>query len=183
MKSKTVILTLALVTLSATAALGQRAASTKMLGTAYDMWSSGVYFDHALDHSRVLQNYSSYDQPVPQEIVQRHATAIRSNLDAAKKSYAGLAAKHPDDKAVSDHLATLDEHHAKATAAVDKLDAAASSGDAEPKTIKKHSANAIRSLRDAKMEHNKLMQHLGVENPMAKGKGKKKAKQTTDDAT
>jgi hypothetical protein len=182
MKSKTVVLTLALVALGATAVPGQRAASTKELGTAYDMWSSGVYFNHALDHSRVLQNYSTYGQPVPRQIVQRHAEAIRSNLAAAKTSYAGLAEKHPDDETVKSHLATLDEHHGKATEALDKLDAAAAGGDADSKAVKKHSANAIRSLRGAKMTHNELMQHLGVENPMAKGKGKKKAKQKAGDA-
>ncbi len=182
MKLKTAVLTMTLVALGTTAVVAQRAASTKVLGTAYDMWSSGVYFDHALDHSRVLQNYSSYNQPVPQQIVQQHAEAIRSNMAAAKKSYAGLAEKHPDDKTVSDHLATLDEHHATAGKSLDKLDATAANGDGDAKTVKEHSAGAIRALRAAKMEHNKLMQHLGVENPAAKGKGKAKAKKKADAA-
>ncbi|MEX2114973.1 MAG: hypothetical protein WD845_17400 [Pirellulales bacterium] len=176
MKLTTAILTMTLLVLGATAALAQRAASTKELGTAYDMWSSGLYFDHALDHSRVLQNYSRYEQPVPPEIVRRHAEAIRSNLAAAKKSYAGLAEKHPDDKTASGHLATLDAHHGDACESLDKLDAAAAGGNSDPKAVKEHSAGAIRSLRAAKMEHNKLMQHLGVEDTMGKGKGKSKRK-------
>jgi hypothetical protein len=175
MKLKMTILAMLLVACGSMA-LAQRAASSKISGSAYHMWSSGVYFDNAVDHSRLLQNYASYNEPVPQQVVTTHAEAIKSSLAAAKKSYSGLVEKHPDDKTVAAHLKAIDEHHAAAGESLDKLHATAASGDADPQAVKQHSAATLKSLRAAKMEHGKLMQHLGIEDPMAKGKGKGKGK-------
>jgi hypothetical protein len=182
MKLKITILAITLLACG-TLVFAQRAASSKISGSAYDMWSSGVYFDHAVDHSRLLQNYASYNEPVPQTLVKTHAEEIKSSLATAKKSYSGLAEKHPDDKTVSEHLKAIDEHHAAAGEAADKLHATAASGDADPKAVKQQSAATLKSLRAAKMEHGKLMQHLGIEDPAAKakGKGKGKAKQQASD--
>ena len=176
MKLKIAILAITLAACGTTFVFAQRAAGTKMSGSAYHMWSSGVYFDHAVDHSRLLQNYASYNEPVPQQVVTTHAEAIKNSLAAAKKSYSGLAEKHPDDKTVSAHLKAIDEHHAAAGEAVDKLHATAANGDADPKAVKEHSAATLKSLRAAKAEHAKLMQHLGIEDPAAKAKGKGKGK-------
>jgi hypothetical protein len=181
MKTTVIALATMFVVLGTHAASAQRSATTKALGTAYDMWSSGVYLNHALDHSRVIRNYAAVGDQVPQEVARHHSTAVRSSLTAAEKSYDSLAEAHQDDQTVAKHLETLHGHHAKALAAIDKIDAATSEGNGKAKAVGRHSAAAARSLRQAKAEHNKLMKHLKVENPTAGakgkgGKGKRKAK-------
>ncbi len=172
MKTTGMTLATIVVCLIVSVAHAQRAASTKVLGTAYDMWSSGVYLNHALDHSRVMRSYGAASEEVPQEVARRHSEAARNSLTAAKASYDSLAKAHPDDQVVAGHLATLNEHHAAALDALDKVDAASANGPAKGKAVARHSAAASRALRKAKMEHNKLMKHLKVENPTAGGKGK-----------
>lgn len=159
-----------------TAALAQRAASTKALGTAYDMWSNGVYFDHAMDHARVLRSYAASSDEVPREVVQRHYDAMRTNLAAAKESHASLTKSLADDKTASGHLATIGQHHAKAQAAVEKLNPASAKGPYDAKVVRKHANATLRSLRQAKAEHAALMKHLKIQGLKAPGKGKAKPK-------
>ena len=178
MKTRLIATCLVVGLLTTTFALAQRAASTKAMGTAYGMWSSGVYFDHAMDHARVMRGYAAAADEVPREVVQRHYDAASRNLAAAKEAHGRLVKDHADDKTASAHLATIGEHHAKAQAAIDKLNPADGEGPYDSKVVQRHSSAAIRSLRQAKMEHAKLMDHLKVDNlgAGAKGKGKRKAK-------
>ena len=165
MKAIAIALSAALALSMAGTAMAQRAASTKMLGTAYDMWSSGAYFDNAYNHAVVMQNYASAGQRVPQQIVQQHTEAIRSSLAAAKKSYDNLAKTHKDDATAAKHLDKIDEHHAAALGHVDKLAAAAKEGDAEAGAVHASSAAAAKSIQAAQAEHEKLMKHLKVAKP------------------
>jgi hypothetical protein len=170
MKPSIIALASVLVLLTIHPALAQRSAGSKMLGTAYDMWSSGTYFDHAYDHAVVLQNYAASGEGVPQEIVQRHAAAVRGNLTAAKKAYANVAAAHKDDNAVAKHLAAIDEHHAKALAMCDKMDAAGAKGEGKAGDVHACCAGAAASIKAARAEHEKLMKHLNVAKPSAEAK-------------
>ncbi len=182
MKTRLLLACLALGLLTMGVALAQRPATTKAMGTAYDMWSSGVYFNHAADHARVMRSYATAGDQVPRDVVQRHYDAVRSNLAAAKKAQASLADAHKDDKTASQHLATIDEHHAKALAAINKLNPADGEGPLDSKVVKKSSTATLRALRKAKAEHTALMKHLKVKglNAGAKGKGKGKAKAKTN---
>ena len=163
MKTRWLVACLALGLLTTNVALAQRAASTKALGTAYDMWSSGVYFNDAVDHASVMQSYASSSDQVPREVVQRHYDAVRSDLAAAKKAQASLADAHGDDETASKYLATILEHHAKALAAINKLDPAAGEGPYDSKVVQKHATATIDALTQAKTDHAALMKHLKVE--------------------
>jgi hypothetical protein len=171
MRNVALALTATLTVLVANPALAQRSASTKILGTAYDMWSSGAYFDHAYDHAAVLQNYAAAaPESVPQDVAKSHAASVRSNLTAAKEAYDRLAKDHKDDPTASKHIEAVGKHHAKAMAMCDKLDECCAKGHADPTAAHAACAGVADSIKAAKAEHEKLMQHLKVQklNPNAK---------------
>jgi hypothetical protein len=158
------ILATIVVFLATDSALAQRSAGSKMLGTAYEGWSGGMYQDHAYDHMVVLQNYANSDERVPQEVARRHLDAVRSNLTAASKSYARLAAKADDKAAAAKHVAAIAEHHAKAMAQCAKIDAeVAKGGDAG--AVRKCCTDASGAIQAAQAEHEKMMKNLKLAPP------------------
>ncbi|MGD9723011.1 MAG: hypothetical protein AB7O59_17430 [Pirellulales bacterium] len=170
MKKKSLVLAVACLGLLNHAAYAQRSAGSKMLGTAYEGWSGGMYQSHAYDHAVVLQNYAAAGEQVPQEVARRHVEAVRSNLMAAKKSYANLATAHKDDATAAKHLAAIDEHHTKALALCDKIDTESAKGDAAAKGVHECCSTAADHIKAAQAEHDKLMKHLKVNKPTAGAK-------------
>jgi hypothetical protein len=158
-----------LAVLSATTmALAQRSAGSKMLGTAYEGWSAGMYQDHAYDHARILQEYASSNESIPQEIAKRHAEAVRHNVTAAKKAFANVAAASKDDPVATAHLRRIEAQHAKALAHCDMMDKECAKGECDAKAMHKHCGGAAESLKAAHAEHDKLMKHLKAARPTAK---------------
>ncbi len=153
-----------LVVLAADAAIAQRSAGSKILGTAYEGWSGGMYQDHAYDHMEVLRNYAAVDEPIPQEVAKRHVDAVRSNLTAAKKSYARLAAKADDKAAAAKHVAAINEQHAKALAQCDKIDAEVAKGG-NAGAVQKCCTDATAAIKAAQGEHEKMMKDLKLAAP------------------
>ncbi len=104
-------------------ALAQRAADAKVRGDAYYFYVGEVYRGHAGDHAFMLNQYSATGEPVPKEIVQEHAAAIRANIVAAQKSYSKVSAAAKKDPSATAGLKAIEKHHTAAIALCDKLDA------------------------------------------------------------
>ncbi len=120
------------IVLAGGSAFAQRGADAKVRGDAYYFYLGEVYRGHAGDHAFLLNQYSATGTPVPTEVIQEHAAAIRTNIEAAQKSYVKISAAKKKDPSVGAALKGIEKHHTNALALCDKLDAecAKSEGDA-----------------------------------------------------
>jgi hypothetical protein len=159
------ILVAAGVVCAASSAEAQRSATSKITGTAYEypyFYNSAATYQHsAYQHADLLREASSYDEPVPQAIAKEHAAAIRQNLQAAGKKYAGLRKMAGNNKAVQQHLDAIDAHHKKAMGLTDKVDAHVAKGHGDPQVVSDAMHEIATTLKSAQAEHEKLMQHFG----------------------
>ena len=57
-----------------------------------DFYLGEVYRGHAGDHAFLLNQYSATGTPVPIDVIQEHAAAVRANIEAAQKSYGKISA-------------------------------------------------------------------------------------------
>ena len=105
------------VTLAAGTALAQQAADAKVRGDAYYFYLGEVYRGHAGDHAFLLNQYSSTGKPVPKEVIQEHAAAMRADIEAAQKSYVKISAAAKKDPSVGAELKGIEKHHTNRTCA------------------------------------------------------------------
>jgi hypothetical protein len=142
-------------------AFGIRDAAAKADDDAYYFYTGEMYGRHAYDHADVLTQYVLLGRPVPATVVEQHSTAIRENLAAAGKSYGKLTKDFKNNPDAEKHLARMHEHQKNALAALDKLDAAAKSGKADPKTISTDAKAVQTELAAATGEHQRFLQKIG----------------------
>ena len=150
------------VVLAAGSALAQRAADAKVRGDAYYFYVGEVYRGHAGDHAFILNQYSATGEPVPKEVIQEHAAAMRANIVAAQKSYAKVSAAAKKDPSGSAGLKEIEKRHVAAIALCDKLDAesAKQQGDAAKVCA---ACDGIGEQLDAADEvHKKLVKQLKI---------------------
>jgi hypothetical protein len=164
----TIIVVAGLICVASTAE-AQRSATSKITGSAYEYPyfynSAGAYQHSAYQHADLLREASSYDEPVPQAIAKEHTTAIRQNLQAANKKYAGLRKMAGDNQTVHKHLDTIDSHHKKVMGLTDKVDAHVTKGDGDPKVVSDAMHEIATTLKSAQAEHEKVMQYFGKPQP------------------
>ncbi len=145
-------------------ARAQRPAGSKIEGTAYEYPyfynSAATYQDYAYQHADLLRDATSYGEPVPQEIAQEHTAGIRQGVAAAQKKYAAMGKMATGNKAVQKHLDVIAEHHKKALAAADQIDAHTKTGPGDAAKVNAAAHSAAESLKAAQAEHEKLMQYF-----------------------
>jgi len=142
-------------------AFGIRDAAAKADDDAYYFYSGEMYRSHAYDNADVLAKYAALNRPVPVTVIEEHTGAIRNNLVASGKSYARLTKEFKDSPEAEKHLARMHEHQKNALTALDKLDAAAKSGKADPKTITADAKAVQTELAAASGEHQRFLQKAG----------------------
>jgi len=77
---------------------------------------------HANDHVQLLQKYATAHKTVPKEVLKDHADAIRFHLQAARNSYAKLAAVSKDQDELLKQIDVIDKRLAKVNGMVKTLE-------------------------------------------------------------
>ncbi|HEX4145104.1 MAG TPA: hypothetical protein VHY91_16475 [Pirellulales bacterium] len=142
-------------------AFGIRDAAAKADDDAYYFYTGEMYRSHAYDNADVLTQYAALNRPIPVPVIEEHTAAIRNNLVASNKAYSKLTKQFKDNPEAEKHLARMHEHQKNALTALDKLDAAAKSGKAEPKTINADAKAVQTELAAASGEHQRFLQKAG----------------------
>jgi hypothetical protein len=172
MKSK-LILTLSLCLLGIAAlsrpASAQRPAYAKARGDANNFYSGQTYGSHATDHARLLNQYSATGQPVPKAVLQEHSAAIRTNVEAAKKSFANLGEKVNKDPAAAKALAEVEKHQAKVLEMCSMLDAECAKAEGDATMICSCCTDIEKELKAAAAAEHELSKQLKIE-PLAASK-------------
>jgi hypothetical protein len=143
-------------------ALAQRPADAKIRGDAYYFYVGEVYRGHAGDHAFLLNQYSSTGEPVPKEIIQEHAAAMRANLVAAQKSYTKVSAAAKKDPSAVVKLKEIDKQHTAAIALCDRLDTEGAKQQGDAKKISAACDGIEEGLESADEVHKKLMKQLKI---------------------
>ncbi|HTU26158.1 MAG TPA: hypothetical protein VMF30_12205 [Pirellulales bacterium] len=149
-------------TLVAGSALAQRPASAKVRGDAYYFYAGEVYRGHAADHAFMLNEYASTGEPVPKEVVQEHAAAVRSNIEASRRAYQKVSAAAKKDPAAAAKLKEIEKAHASALALCDKLDAESAKSAGEAAKIGAACGGIMEQLDGADEVHKKLAAQLKI---------------------
>ncbi|HWB13454.1 MAG TPA: hypothetical protein VG826_29790 [Pirellulales bacterium] len=97
-------------------------ADRKITGEYFRPHTASSYQRSAISHAETLSYYGQRYSQLPAETVKEHASEINRNLDAAKKEYAKLDKEAQGNKAIDQHLAKINEHHARAAALAGKLE-------------------------------------------------------------
>jgi hypothetical protein len=143
-------------------ALAQRAADAKVRGDAYYFYVGEVYRGHAGDHAFMLNQYASTGEPVPKEIVQEHATAMRADIVAAQKSYTKVSAATKKAPSAVAGLKEIENHHTAAIALCDKLDAEAAKQQGDATKVCAACDGIGEQLDGADELHKKLVKQLKI---------------------
>lgn len=171
MRLLTAIIVAAGIVCAAHSALAQpRGAASKITGTAYQypyFYNSAAAYHHsAFHHAFVLREASQYDQPVPSEVAREHTAAIRRDVQAAQRKYAGLRKMAGDHKQVNAHLDQIDAHHKNVLGQLDKVDAhVKKNGQGEPGFVSEAMHEVTGALKSAQAEHEKMMKHFAPPAP------------------
>lgn len=152
-----------LVVLPAVATAQIRGAASKTLGQDYHFYTGSHYSRHAADHSRLLNYYSSAEQPIPAEVAKAHAGEIRKNVEASRRSYSMLKKATADNKAAQQHLDTIDKHHQAALSAIDKLDEHCSQDKCDHAAVGACCADIHKELQSADLAAAKLQKELKLD--------------------
>ena len=108
--SKFVALLLALAIAPATPDALADSAPTNKRADLYYVAAGKTYNMHANDHVRMLGKYAAAtNEPVPADVVREHVTAIRNNLQSAKKAYSKLEASAKTNPTVAKELAEINK--------------------------------------------------------------------------
>lgn len=150
------------VVLTASAALAQRDAGSKIRGDAYSVNAGSMYQSHAYDHARVLSDYATSGKTVPKAVVKEHSDAIRANIAAAKKANAGLSEEAK--KEVAKSLAAIEKAHAKVLESCNMLDECCATGDGDSTTVMTCCKTVAEEMKAAKAEQDKLAKQLKLDN-------------------
>lgn len=142
-------------------------ADRKITGDYFRPHTASSYQRSAISHAESLNYYGQRYSQIPKETVKEHAGEIKRNLEAAKKEYAKLGNEAKGNKAVEQHLAKINEHHAKAAEMANKLEScetgaecAGCCGDIE------------KELKAAEAENEKLKKTLGISDKVETAKSK-----------
>ncbi len=146
-----------------TAAFAQRPAAAKARGDAYNFYSGQTWGNSAYEQARILNQYSASGAPVPKAVVQEHATAIRSNVEGARRAYSGLSEKTKNDPEAKKQLAEIEKHHAKALEICDKLDAECAKPEGDSVAVCSCCTDVEKELKAADAAHQELTKKLKVE--------------------
>ncbi len=147
------------------AAFAQRDAGSKIRGDAYNVWTGSTYQGNAVQHARILNQYSATGEPVPKNVIQEQSQAIRSNLEGAQRAYSKLSESAKKDKEAAKHLAEIEEHHAMALKMCDMLDGLCVKPEGDSAIVCKCCSEMEKELKAAEAAHEKLMQQLKIEKP------------------
>jgi len=143
-------------------AFAQRAADAKVRGDAYYFYVGEVYRGHAGDHAFLLNQYSTTGEPVPKEVVQEHAAAMRANLVAAQKAYAKVSDAAKKEPSAVVKLKEIDKQHTAAIALCDRLDAESAKQQGDAKKIHAACDGIEEQLEGADEVHKKLLKQLKI---------------------
>ena len=131
--------------------------------TAYHAAAGTVYRRHARDHARVMNECLNYDQPVREEVLREHVTAIRSNVDASKKHDAKLRSTTKIDASAEKLAATIEQCDAKALAQCEMLERESVKGTANATVIHQFCAEIEKELTTAEKADKELAHSLKLE--------------------
>ena len=137
-------------------------ADAKVRGDAYYFYLGEVYRGHAGDHAFLLNQYSSTGKPVPVEVIQEHASAIRANIEAAQKSYAKISAETKKKANVVAAFKQFDQAHGTALAACDMLDAECAKREGDSTKIRLACDRIETHLDNADTFHQTLLKQLKI---------------------
>ena len=149
---------------SPTAAFAQRSAASKARGDAYYFYTGEAYGGAATQQAQILNQYSSAGGPVPPEVVQEHATAIRNNVEGARKAYSHLSdkAKKHTQKG-HDKLAESTNSHARHSPSNRKaLGDGMPKGGCQPQTVAACCQEIEDELKSVDTKHHDLTKKLKV---------------------
>lgn len=116
----------------------------------YQLAAGNAYNRHAREHARILERYAALGKPVPAEIVEQHADAIRRNVQQAQKAFAQLAEAGKDKPDLLAAIERLQLRLAKAADSIERLKAHAENHEAaESQAIQSISAEIESLLRES----------------------------------
>ena len=143
-------------------ALAQPAAGAKIRGDAYYFYAGEVYRGHAGDHAFMLNQYSSTGEPVPKEIIQEHAAAMRANIEGAQKSYLKVSAAAKKDPSAANKLREIEKRHTAALALCDKLNTESAKREGDAAKVCAACDGIGEQLDGADEVHKKLVTQLKI---------------------
>jgi hypothetical protein len=152
----------------ATAAFAQPSAAAKARGDNYNWYSGQTYGSTAYEHARILNQYSTAGKAVPKEVIQEHSTAIRSNVEGARKAYSRLTEETKKNPEVAKKLTEIEKHHAKVLAACDMLDGECAKAEGDSAVVMSCCVDIAKELKAANAAHHDLTKKLKVENYLPK---------------
>jgi hypothetical protein len=132
-------------------------ADRKITGEFFRPHTASSYHRSAISHTETLNYYGQRYSQLPSETVKEHASEIQRNLGAAKKEYTKLGKEAKGNKTVEQHLATINEHHAKASELAGKLEESGTGS-----ACAEHCAAIDKELKAAEAENEKLKKALGI---------------------
>lgn len=116
----------------------------------YQLAAGNTYNRHAREHARILERYAALGKPVPAEIVEQHADAIRRNVQQAQQAFAQLAEAGKDKPELLAAIERLQLRLAKAADSIERLKAHAEKHEAaESQAIQELSAEIESLLRES----------------------------------
>lgn len=116
----------------------------------YQLAAGNTYNRHAREHARILERYAALGKPVPAEIVEQHADAIRRNVQQAQQAFAQLAEAGKDKPDLLAAIERLQLRLAKAADSIERLKAHAEKHEAaESQVIQTISAEIESLLRES----------------------------------
>ncbi len=117
-------------------ASAQDAAADKRRGDEYYLAAGKLYNRHIYDHAFLLHQYAVAGQAVPDHVLKEHIDGMKSDLTAAKASYARLSDKPKSDPAAAKKLADINARLARIEGAIGQLEhASAALQDADAKIV------------------------------------------------
>ncbi len=113
----------------------------------YHLAAGKTYNMHAHDHARMLGKYAALGKTVPSDVVKEHASAIRYDAQAAKRSFASLGKTAPNNPQLAKQLEQLQARLDRVTELTKKLEAQTSKNAAESKVVAAQSQEISELLR------------------------------------
>jgi hypothetical protein len=148
---------------TATTIFAQRPASAKARDDAYNFYTGQTWGNGAYEHARILNQYSSTGTPVPKQVIQEHATAIRQGVEGARRAYSGLSDKTKKDPTVAKKLAEIEACHTKVLATCDMLDKECAKAEGDATTVMSCCTDITKELETANAAHQALTKQLNME--------------------
>lgn len=116
--------------------MAQQAAASDRRGDEYILAIAKMYQRHIYDHAQILHQYGALGATIPDEVLKEHLSGMRSELSAAKATFARLSNKAKNHAETNKKLATVEAKFADIGKAVDALEkASASQQDTDSQAI------------------------------------------------